>query len=292
MSPVIIMHLKEVMSASKKIPARSGEVPLVRVSSHNTKEEKKMAPVFSSSMNGSSRRVPRPPPVQHSSPAPSTDTFFSRIQKASDDREHLHCSRLSRVKQTLRGREAQGKNVQGKTDLCSILPLFSDVLAPSPQASGVHPAVGSANKICSGVLQKTAEKSGNIPNPSLVSASHLRTATGWSPNAHVSARAGRPVVQQYRNAVYHHTVGSTTNVVQISCDERTKEIHMMDDFVKSELLSAPINIPHHQPNRSQYSNSPINKSPNKRHRDCSKVTDDKTISFSSRQVHSGQEDIA
>lgn len=215
-----------------------------------------MVPVFSTSMQRSSHPAPRPPPVQNSLPTSSSDTFFSRIQKTSDDREQVHCSRLSRVKHALQGREVQASSgAQAKTDLLSILPLFSETLSTPGTGPHTPPAVvGSFNTKNMAVGSRR-----NTPSASASSVggpSHPRTST--------AGPICPPIIQQYQNAVYHHTEASTTSVVRISCEDHSKEINLTNNFVKSELLSAPVYFPHDQP--SQYSNSLINKSPNKKHR--------------------------
>jgi hypothetical protein len=201
--------------------------------------------------NSSPRAVPQ---SKVHTPAPATKTFFSSIQKFSDDRENIHCGRLSRVKKTLiNGKEAQMNSVQGVSDLRAIIPLVSDFPPPvgrrndkSGEVSSHHAAPGRSTD-----LSKTTVKS-----------SIRRPPQGSSVDSSVSVR--EPIVQQYRNAVYHHTESSTTSVVRICSNENTKEVDLINSFVKSELSSATISFPN-QPSRNQQSNI-SNASPNKKHR--------------------------
>lgn len=251
------------MTASKNIPTRTGEVPIVRTPALSNNEEKKGAPVFTTGMHRSVRPARRPPSPQHSLPTP-TDSFFSQIQKAADDREHLHCGRLNRVKQTLRGSETRANNgAQGVNDLRSLLPLFSETLSTSPPVS----AVGSNDSD----IRKEAEQSRRRLSAKNVIPNSCSSTSG-STDLQIFTSRRPPIVQQYRNAVYHHTEASTTSVVCICRDEQTKEINLTNNFVKSELLSAPIYPPHHQPSTSQNSNSRINISPNKKHRTHLKIS--------------------
>jgi hypothetical protein len=278
------------MSASKKMPARGEGVPAAPLAakhsyshSHSSPghKEERPPPVFSTSMMHRNRKQSSSPgsllarrhaPVPAPAAAAAADnTFFSSIQKASDDRENLHCGRLRRVKKCLSGEQARARESGGQgsmSALRSVIPLFSPS-APSAAATRGGQGDGSRQQRHAWSKEGGGAVTGRTGTSAAAEATSKASMSGGSSISSGGLPSAVPrgptigVVQQYRDAVYHLTQASTTSIVRISRDENTKELDLTNNFVKSELLPTPAFIPN-QP-ISQYSNSRINKSPNKRH---------------------------
>mmetsp|Transcript_21474 Transcript_21474/g.36151 ORF Transcript_21474/g.36151 Transcript_21474/m.36151 type:complete len:606 (-) Transcript_21474:178-1995(-) len=249
-------YFQEVMSASKKIPARPGDgyhlaqLPGVTIPSTSTASVQKV-PIFTTSM-----QTVRPRPVPHNKairenplPSVSMESFYSSIRNAADDRENLHCGRLSRVQQALGDSEERDSGLHGMPDNRSILALFTenvDVTQRDPSVTGIRKSSISEPQKSSPLRPSPAYRKKSLP------VNHLS-----EPPARLA------VIQQYRNAVYHTTESSTTSVVCLSLNENRKSTNTTRDFVESTSVPSQPMI--------QFSKSRVNKSPNKLRRDL--VTD-------------------
>jgi hypothetical protein len=248
------------MSASKKIPARPGEWnhqlmrPVVRSISSRVSHEQK-TPVFTTSMRATPHTsLSRKYTPDVSLPTPPVDSFYSTIRKAADFRENVHCSRLSRVQEAFGGNEKHKHGPKGIPDRRSILNMFTEAVPTSnvkthTEQSSRHVSIDHRNS----QLCKKNDLPAAVDNC-------VSRRIGDSPSLVTKA----PILQQYRNAVFHHTEASSTNVVSISSNENTMKMSLTNSIVKSELLAtSPVPC---QP-IIRFPKSRINNSPNKRHRE-------------------------
>lgn len=244
-------YFQEVMSASKKIPARPGDGhqlahPAGMATPSMNAANGQKVPVFTTSMH---TVRPRPIPVykatcENAMPSVAVNSFYSSIRKAADDRENFHCGRLSRVQEALGDSEERENGLHGLTYNRSILSLFTESVLPVQLGE------------CITGNRKFSKSEPEMPSPMKRTPVNRKTSPLTTSVAEPPARLS--VVQQYRNAVYHRTESSTTSVVCLSLNDNRKSTNITRDFDESTPLpSQPI---------IQFSKSRVNRSPNKLHR--------------------------
>ena len=240
------------MSTSKRIPA-PGQIllPPTKPSAFSKNKDDEKRPVFTTSTLKKGAPVNKPLP--QNTATTTTDTFYSKIQKTSGGRKLFHCGRLNRVKQSLYDEEAETRLSQGMSDLRSVLPLFDG------HGTNEEFGEGSDRQDHENDPSKATTACTPSKSPSTEVPMHGATESRLK-----QSKAQNSIIRQYLDAVIHRTVESSTSVVRLSRDERTKEIDLSDDFVRSGLLSQS----HSTPMRPSHScvTSPVKSSPNLKHR--------------------------